>query len=86
MQAKVKKWNRERGFGWISAADGADYFLHVSQWTLAGIPEVGSTVEFDIGPGLSGKKPQATNARYNTDVAAQQTAETNTQVTTTVVL
>jgi len=63
MNAVVKLWDVERGFGFLRCKNGRDYFLHIKQWSVTDVPTVGTRVEFEIGPGSRGHKEQAINAR-----------------------
>jgi len=64
MNGIVKKWDIERGFGWLKVSNGRDYFCHIKNWLENDAPTIGSAVEFDLAAGLNGKKEQAVNARY----------------------
>ncbi|MDN5006158.1 cold-shock protein [Bradyrhizobium sp. GCM10027634] len=59
----VKKWNAERGFGFIST-DGHDVFCHVSALP-SGVDslDVGQHVGFEIEISSRTGKPQAANVR-----------------------
>ncbi|MGY8709520.1 cold shock domain-containing protein [Bradyrhizobium sp. 18BD] len=60
---QVKKWNAERGFGFI-VTDGHDVFCHVTALPV-GVKslEIGSHVGFEIEIGSRTGKPQAANVR-----------------------
>jgi cold shock protein len=62
VQGKVKFFDQNRGFGFISREGGDDIFVHVSnlQSDGASLTE-GQTVEFEIGPGRKSK--EAKNVR-----------------------
>ncbi|MGB4984829.1 MAG: cold shock domain-containing protein [Erysipelotrichaceae bacterium] len=62
MQAKVKWFNVEKGFGFIDV-DGKDIFVHYSQIVDEGFKTLaeGETVEFDIVD--TPKGPQAQNIK-----------------------
>lgn len=62
MQGKVKKFNKEKGFGFITT-DNGDVFFHYSQLLMEGFKTVdeGETVEFDLVEGDRG--PQAQNIK-----------------------
>jgi cold shock protein len=62
VQGKVKFFDQNRGFGFISREGGDDVFVHVSnlQAACASLAE-GQTVEFEIGPGR--KSEEAKNVR-----------------------
>ncbi len=49
MTGKVKWFNEARGFGFITAGGGEDYFLHITKLASRGrIPCTGDAVEFDV--------------------------------------
>ena len=58
---KVKWFNSEKGFGFITSEEGKDIFVHFSAIQADGYKtlEEGQTVEFDIVEGDRG--PQAAN-------------------------
>lgn len=49
MQGKVKMFNPEKGFGFITIEDGSDVFFHYSQLMMEGFKtiEADAEVEFD---------------------------------------
>lgn len=53
----LKKWNAERGFGFITADDGGqDIFVHVSAFARdGGPPQVGEALGFAVEPDRNGK-------------------------------
>ncbi|WP_320047630.1 cold-shock protein [Ilyobacter sp.] len=57
----VKWFNQEKGFGFITAEDGTDVFVHFSQINKPGFKtlEEGERVSFEITQGQKG--PQASN-------------------------
>ena len=57
----VKWFNNQKGYGFITAEDGKDVFVHFSGLNMEGFKtlEEGASVEFDITDGAKG--PQATN-------------------------
>ena len=61
MTGKVKWFNAEKGFGFITTEDGKDVFAHFSQIQKDGFKtlEEGEAVKFDITEGQKG--PQASN-------------------------
>lgn len=61
MQGKVKWFNAEKGFGFISQEDGSDIFVHYSQIQQAGYKSLdeGQLVEFDLI--INERGPQARN-------------------------
>lgn len=56
MLGKVKRFNKIKGFGFITAEDGQDAFFHFSQIVMDGYKTVdeGATVEFDLVEGDRG--------------------------------
>ena len=56
MTGKVKKFNKEKGFGFIKLEDDRDVFLHYSQLVMEGFKtiEEGAEVEFDLIEGDRG--------------------------------
>ena len=58
----VKWFNNQKGYGFITAEDGKDVFVHFSGLNMEGFKtlEEGAAVEFDITDGAKG--PQAVNA------------------------
>jgi CspA family cold shock protein len=61
MTGKVKWFNSEKGYGFITTDEGADVFAHFSQIQKDGFKslEEGEAVSFDIADGDKG--PQAVN-------------------------
>ena len=61
MNGKVKWFNAEKGYGFITAEDGKDVFAHFSQIQKDGFKtlEEGEMVSFEITEGQKG--PQASN-------------------------
>ena len=55
----VKWFNNQKGYGFITAEDGKDVFVHFSGLNMEGFKtlEEGAAVEFDITDGAKG--PQA---------------------------
>ena len=50
MQGKIKKFNKEKGFGFIKLAEDKDVFFHYSELKMDGFKtiEEGALVEFDV--------------------------------------
>ncbi|WP_307407967.1 cold-shock protein [Breznakia pachnodae] len=50
MQGKVKMFNPEKGFGFITIEDGSDVFFHYSQLMMEGFKTIESDteVEFEV--------------------------------------
>ena len=63
MQGKVKFFDNDRGFGFISREGGEDVFVHVSNLAPGASATIadGQAVEFEIAPGRRGD--EARNVR-----------------------
>ena len=61
MKGTVKRFNNQKGYGFISDESGKDIFVHYSGLNMEGFKtlEEGQQVEFDVVEGAKG--PQATN-------------------------
>lgn len=61
MTGKVKWFNAEKGYGFVTTEDGTDVFAHFSSINKDGFKslEEGEAVSFDVVDGDKG--PQATN-------------------------
>lgn len=61
VQGTVKWFNADKGFGFISQADGEDLFVHYSEIQTSGFRtlEEGATVEFEITEGKKGQQASA---------------------------
>lgn len=60
MHGKVKRFNRIKGFGFITTDDGQDAFFHFSQIVMDGYKTIdeGAEVEFDLVEGERGLQAQ----------------------------
>ena len=60
MLGKVKRFNKVKGFGFITADDGRDVFFHYSQLLMVGYKTIneGTLVEFDLIEGDRGLQAQ----------------------------
>ena len=56
MKGNVKMFNAEKGFGFIHAEDGNDYFFHYSAILMDGYKTLdkGAAVEFEVEPSERG--------------------------------
>jgi CspA family cold shock protein len=61
MKGTVKWFSQERGYGFVTDADGTDYHFSVRQIIVADLPLTGAQVEFDSASGEQG--PRAKNIR-----------------------
>jgi CspA family cold shock protein len=60
----VKFFNADKGFGFVTPADGAkDVFVHISALQASGIQSLreGQQITFDTEPDRTGKGPKAVN-------------------------
>lgn len=49
LEGVLKKWNDEKGFGFLSAGQGREAFAHISEFqSLAGRPEEGQVFTFEL--------------------------------------
>lgn len=54
---KLKTWNEERGFGFITPVEGGqDVFVHVSELPRGMRPDPGTLYSFEVAMGPQGKK------------------------------
>lgn len=65
-EGTLKKWNTERGFGFILAhGDDHDIFVHATAFPHDGyLPTVGEVLTFDIEPDRSGKRSAVRVQRF----------------------
>ena len=61
MKGTVKFFNARKGFGFITAEDGKDYFVHKSALAEGVTLNEGDTVTFDVEQGDNG--PKAANVK-----------------------
>jgi len=54
----IKRLVSDKGFGFIAAGDGTEYFFHQSACTQNGFDQLckGKTITLDIGHGAKGKR------------------------------
>ena len=65
-EGTLKKWNAERGFGFILAhEEGHDIFVHATAFPDDGyLPTVGEVLTFEIEPDRSGKRSAVRVQRF----------------------
>jgi cold shock protein len=56
MKGKVKMFNAERGFGFITGEDGKDTYFHKSAIEGGAVLAVGDSVEFEVEAGDRGPR------------------------------
>ena len=61
MKGTVKWFNNQKGYGFISTAEGNDVFVHYSALNMEGFRTIddGQEVEFDVVVGENGKTQAA---------------------------
>jgi cold shock CspA family protein len=66
MHGTITYYNNARGYGFITATTGEQYFFHVTNFVKGEAPPVlEGRVRFDVAPAVSvGKKAQAANLQY----------------------
>ena len=61
MKGTVKFFNAQKGFGFIAAEDGKEYFVHQTALPEGVVLNEGDSVEFDVEEGDRG--PKAANVK-----------------------
>ncbi|MBW3003812.1 cold shock domain-containing protein [Candidatus Woesearchaeota archaeon] len=61
MKGTVKFFKSDKGFGFIAAEDGNEYFVHISALPEGTMLQQGDAVEFDVEQGDRG--PKAVNVK-----------------------
>jgi len=54
MTGQIIAWNSERGFGFVRATSGRNFFTHITKWISDEAPAAGQTVVFEIAEGRKG--------------------------------
>jgi CspA family cold shock protein len=68
-KGKVKFFNTDKGFGFITQNEGDEIFFHVSE-LQSGTANKGDAVEYDVGEGRKG--PCAVNIRESYSASAKR--------------
>ena len=55
-QGTVKKWQNDKGFGFIETEAGESVFFHVSEFRAQRRPDIGEQVVFSVGQDASGRR------------------------------
>lgn len=63
MLGKVKRFNKSKGFGFITADDGHDVFFHYSQIVMDGFKTVDEGAEVSFDEVETERGPQAQNIK-----------------------
>lgn len=61
MKGKVKMFNQEKGYGFITTEDGKDVFFHYSQLTMEGFKTIDNDAEVEFELVETDRGPQAHN-------------------------
>jgi len=71
----VKKWNQDRGFGFIEPIDGGqDIFVHIQEFPNKSVcPQVGEKISFAINTAPDGKKRAVQIVRASSQQSSQST-------------
>ncbi len=77
-QGTVKKWQDDKGFGFIETETGESVFFHVSEFKAQRRPDVGEQVVFSIGQDAEGRR-QATQVQ-ELGFVQQKIAQKNQQI------
>lgn len=81
MQGTVKFFNSSKGFGFIVAEDGKDYFVHQTALPEGVVLRDNDPVEFDVEQGERG--PKAVNVKVGGSAPAEEAAEEASEPETT---
>ena len=55
MKGRIKMFNNDKGFGFITGEDNNDYFAHISNFTASQDIHIGLQVEFETNENDKGK-------------------------------
>ena len=77
-QGQIKKWQEDKGFGFIETEAGEQVFFHVSEFKARRRPTLGEAVVFSIGQDNQGRK-QAKQVQ-ELGFVQQQMAQKNQQI------
>lgn len=77
-QGQIKKWQEDKGFGFIETEAGEQVFFHVSEFKARRRPTLGEAVVFSVGQDNQGRK-QAKKVQ-ELGFVQQQMAQKNQQI------
>ena len=78
MDGKLKSWNDDKGFGFITVSQGQDIFLHISALPRKDIrPQIDEPLSFDIEVGTDGKKKAVNVERPSVQSARPRNSKNN---------
>ena len=63
LRGKIKFFNAERGWGFITRRPGGDLFVHISSVEGGETPQIDDECEFEIGTDERSGRPQARNVK-----------------------
>ena len=77
MKGTVKFFNAHKGFGFIAAEDGKEYFVHQTALAEGVTLNENDEVEFDVEQGDRG--PKAVNVKKGSGEAAEESSEESSE-------
>jgi len=77
-QGTVKKWQDDKGFGFIETEAGESVFFHISEFKAKRRPDIGEAVVFSVGQDVKGRK-RATQVQ-ELGFVQQKMAQKNQQI------
>ncbi|WP_156410059.1 cold-shock protein [Psychrobacter sp. ENNN9_III] len=77
-QGTIKKWQDDKGFGFIETLSGKSLFFHISEFKAQRRPKIGESVIFTLGQDNKGRM-QARQVQ-ELEYVQQQMAKKNSQI------